>query len=334
MIKHYNIPIFIPHEGCKNECIFCSQRIITGQRDTVTDADIKKAIEVHAGYLTDKKNADIEIAFFGGSFTGIGREKMISFLDIASGYIGYKNIRGIRISTRPDYIDEETLGILNRYGVKSVELGIQSMDDDVLAASKRGHKASHTVEAAKLIKSYGFGFTGQMMIGLPESTIEKEIGTAESMVSLGIDSARIYPALVFRGTLLDEYFKSGRYVPLTLEEAVVRAKLLKKLFYKNDITVIRMGLCSSDNLGDISMYTGPYHPAFGELVESAIWYDVLSGELQDKIGAKKLYVHARKSDISKITGNKKNNINKLKKEFQIQNIKLIQDEKYYIEVEF
>lgn len=334
MKKHINIAIFIPHLGCKNDCVFCNQKIITGTSKRVTVDDVKNIIEE---YIALKKNIakdenEIEIAFFGGSFTGLDVNEMTNFLKIANKYVDEENISGIRLSTRPDYINNEILDILEQYNVKAIELGVQSMFDDVLSASKRGHTVDDTIKACELINSRQIALTGQMMLGLPESDREKDISTAYKLVELNIKSARIYPTIVFRDTELYQMYKDERYRVIDIEEAVYRAKEIKKIFDEHNIKILRMGLCSSDNMsdmGDESLYTGPYHPAFGELVEGEIIFDDLCEKIKqltkdennkNKNNNINIEIAVKKSDISKVVGHKRKNIIRLKERFNINNI--------------
>lgn len=348
MKKHFNIAVFIPHLGCKNDCVFCNQKIITGTQKKADMQSVKNTIEeyISAGKRAGTFNiaateneigAEIEIAFFGGSFTGLDRNEMIGFLKIANEYVGCENITGIRLSTRPDYITDEILDILMRYNVKAVELGVQSMFDDVLAASKRGHTVEDTIKACSLINERGIALTGQMMLGLPESDREKDIDTAKRLAELKIQSARVYPTIVFRDTELYEMYISGKYTPICLEEAVYRAKEIKKIYDSNNIKILRMGLCASDNMSADSadLYIGPYHPAFGELVESEVIFDRLCGEIEDKlkspaadgVGDINIEITTEKNNISKIIGHKKKNILRLKEKFGAVNIKICEEYK-------
>ena len=333
MKKHYNIPIFITHSGCRNDCVFCNQKIITGQPESSGEKDIRETIEKFINYIeiiysridnNSNNFVGTEIAFFGGSFTGLEKSQMIKFLQIANEYIDkYKIIDGIRLSTRPDYISREITDILLKYRVKSIELGVQSMFDEVLAACKRGHTVKDTEKACGIIKSAGINLTGQIMPGLPASDREKDIETAEKLVNLGIDSARIYPTVILRNTRLYDMYKNGEYEPLGLDEAVFRAKEIKKIFDLNNIEVLRMGLCSSD-IKDLDITAGAYHSAFGELVESEIIYDKLVEEIE-KIGDKNIIIRANKKDMSKVIGHKKKNIERLKEKFNLKDIKIIED---------
>ena len=205
-MRHVNIPIFIPHMGCPNQCVFCNQRSISGHSD-FSLSDVEKEIE--AVLSTVDSDTECEIAFFGGSFTGIERSLMISLLDIAQKYVDEKRVGAIRLSTRPDYINEEILDILSRYAVKTVELGLQSMSQRVLDATKRGHTATCAENACKMIKERGFSLIGQMMIGLPLSDTQSEIATAEKICDMGADGARIYPTVVFSDTELCDMMENS-----------------------------------------------------------------------------------------------------------------------------
>ena len=265
-----------------------------------------------------------EIAFFGGSFTGIDKQEMMKFLEIANEYIVGGAPCGIRLSTRPDYISREIIDILLKYNVKSIELGIQSMFDDVLTACQRGHTVNDTENACEIIKSAGISLTGQMMIGLPESNREKDIETAVKLVNLGINSARVYPTVILSGTRLYDLYKNGEYDPLDLDEAVFRAKEIKKIFDLNNIEILRMGLCSSDdvNIKNSENMIGAYHPAFGELVEGEIIYDKLVDDIQ-KNTEKYIIIRANKNNMSKVVGHKRKNIERLRAKFPDKNIKII-----------
>lgn len=274
--NHKNIPIFIPHLGCPNTCVFCNQRSISGcesfRRESVID-EIERALE------TIDESSEVEIAYFGGSFTGIDRELMIYLLEVAKSYVdekreGRARVVGIRMSTRPDYINGEIMEILSHYPVKTVELGLQSMRDEVLRASSRGHSAADAEKACALIKKAGYSLVGQMMIGLPLSTLDDEIYTAEKICEMGADAARIYPTVVFHGTALADMTDVGEYIPLSVADAVKRSKEVLKVFEKNQVEIIRIGLCASDNLMDASrVMGGANHPSLGELVLGEAYFD-------------------------------------------------------------
>ena len=306
-MKHVNIPIFIPHLGCPNQCVFCNQRSISG----VTEFDIGNVSKIIDDALsTVSKDDDVEIAFFGGSFTGIDRELMTELLRIAHSYVEAGRVSHIRCSTRPDYINEEILDILGSNGVKVIELGLQSISSDVLIATKRGHTALDAIKACKMIVDRGFDLVGQMMIGLPGSTLESEIDTARFIIESGAVGARIYPTVVFKQTELCELAMCGNYDPLSLDDAIQRSAEVLKLFLASKTKVIRVGLCSSENLISTDTYfAGPNHAAIGELVENKIYYDLIKEKIKDVNFEKNdvLIIYVARGCISKAIGQKKKN---------------------------
>ena len=311
MKKHVNIPIFIPHEGCRNECVFCNQRTITGT-SLSSDRDITEEIE--SALSTIESKAEVEIAFFGGSFTGIGIEKMTRLCDTAYRYIKNGRVKSIRLSTRPDYISKEILDILKSRGVTHIELGIQSMNGKVLEVCKRGHTTNDTERACKLITEYGFILGGQMMVGLPSSTIEDEIYTAKKIIESGAKEARIYPCVVFRNTELCHMAQSGIYSPLENEEAIKRASAVYRVFKENDIKVLRIGLQSSENLSsDSEVYGGANHPAMGELVMGEYFLSCILERKEEiknlaTVGKRNiLTIYCSENNVSKISGHNKRN---------------------------
>ncbi len=327
MKKHVNIPIFIPHLGCPNQCVFCNQRKISGVSEFCFDS-VEKEINTALSTIGDGK--DVEIAFFGGSFTGIDRNLMTELLEIAQNYLNSGKIHAIRCSTRPDYIDGEIVGILKKYGVETVELGIQSASDAILLRSKRGHSLSDSARAAKMLVDSGFTFVGQMMVGLPGSTLEDEIKTAEFIISSGAKAARIYPTVVFSETELCEMAKCGEYEPLSLEEAVYRCAVLLKKFTDASVKVIRIGLCESENLhSEKSYYDGPNHPALGELTENMLYFLEISEKLKElpDIRGQIIKVTVAKNCLSKAIGQKCINKIKLCEEYGLKDIIFAESEK-------
>ena len=324
MKKHINIPIFIPHLGCPNDCVFCNQRTISGRQSfdvSTVVSQIEKALS------TVSQEIKCEIAFFGGSFTGIDRELMIYLLSAAKRYVDSGRVSGIRLSTRPDYIDRERLDILRSYSVSAVELGLQSMDDEVLAASKRGHTARCAEEACALIKEYGFELVGQMMIGLPHSDIERERYTARRICELGADGARVYPTVVFRGTEHCDIAKCGRYLPLSNDDAVYRTKEVLDVFDRFGVPCIRVGLCSSENLSDEDeVYGGANHSAVGELAMGELYYDRICRVLDsmEKIEGKDIVICCSRGSTSKVAGQNRRNKIKICKKYGVKNIKILE----------
>lgn len=274
-MKHYNIPIFIPELACPNRCIYCNQRHISGQLQAVKPEEIEQIIEQHLS--TFIRPSFVELAFFGGSFTGIDEKDMIKYLKIVQPYIEKGEVKSIRISTRPDYINEKNLDILKQYNVRDIELGAQSLNEEVLAFAKRGHTVKDVENASRLIKDYGFSLGLQMMIGLPLDSVERSKETAKKILELGAKSTRIYPTLVINNTDLADLYKAGKYKALSLEEAVDWTAEIYKVFSQTDITILRVGLHPSEALikGE-QLLAGPFHVSFKELVLTKLWQEKLA----------------------------------------------------------
>ncbi|MCD8390344.1 MAG: radical SAM protein [Firmicutes bacterium] len=323
-MKTYNIPIFVPHRGCPFDCVFCNQKRITGTQSEVTPDDVRRIIEEHLKTLP-KDGAYIEAAFFGGSFTGIPMDEQSALLSAAREYIKSGDICGIRLSTRPDYIDTTILDNLLKYGVTTIELGVQSMNDEVLFKSGRGHTARQVRDAAELIGRYPFTLGLQMMTGLPGDTPERSLATADEIIRLHPKIVRIYPTLTIEDTVLADMYRAGAYMPQNVEEAAELCKKLLLKFEENGIAVIRLGLQSTDEICENgSVVAGPVHSSFGELVESAVYYDLISAALLN-VSDSDAAVAVNPREISKAVGNRKMNIKKIKRDKNI-NLKIIGDE--------
>lgn len=313
-MKHYNIPIFISHFGCPNDCVFCNQKKINGRETDVTTEDIKNIIETYLKTLPKKSKK--EVAFFGGTFTGISIKLQEEYLSVVFEYIKNGLIDGIRLSTRPDYIDKRIVDMLKRYGVTTVELGVQSLDEKVLIKTHRFYPMEKVYEASKLIKEAGIELGIQLMLGLPGSTDESDFASAVKTVELKPDIARIYPTLVIKETEMADMFKNGSYIPLTLEEAIKRCKKIYSLLDYNNINIVRVGLQPTEELNDNeNVLGGPFHPAFRELVVGEIYYDFLK-EIYNR--EKKLEVEINEKNVSKIVGINKINREKLGKDLVIK----------------
>ncbi|WP_311482644.1 radical SAM protein [uncultured Anaerococcus sp.] len=301
------IPIFIPFLGCPHDCAFCNQVKITNYKDKADDDSIRKQIEDYLSFFKDKETRK-EIAFYGGSFTGLPYETMVSYLEIAGDYKKKGIIDRIRLSTRPDYINNSILDTLKAYEVDTIELGIQSFDDEVLAANERGHTALDSKRASKLIKEYGFTLGHQIMPGLYKDRREKIIATALESARIKPDIARIYPTLVIKDTKLEKLYNAGLYEPLSLEEAAqISAEILMIFDYK-DINVIRIGLQPTENINEgRDVVAGPFHPAMRQLVESYIYRLYLETIIRRENLSGDIIIHANPKDISLIAGNKKSN---------------------------
>ncbi len=282
---------------------------------------LKQTVDESLAYIN---GADAQIAFFGGSFTGIERERMILLLKTAYEYVKTSAVSGVRLSTRPDYIDEEILDSLKSYGVTHIELGLQSTDNSVLAATNRGHDRDECFKSAKLITEHGFSLVGQMMVGLPESTIEKEIKTAEDIVAMEATAVRIYPTVVFEGTKLYEQCSEGKYIPISNEEAVARCLACLKIFRRAGVDILRIGLHSSEELS-IAPF-GANHPAIGELVYGEEAYNAIVEQIGDAdTENNELVIYAPEKSVSIVAGLNGRNKRRLYEEFGFKRIKIIKN---------
>lgn len=306
MKKHINIALFVPHLGCLHQCSFCNQKSISGCTKQTDENDVRQAVETA---LQSSGCESAEIAFFGGSFTAIDRDYMISLLDAAYAYIRSGKVGGIRISTRPDCIDEEVLAILKKYGVTSIELGCQSMDDEVLSLNRRGHSAEDVRKASALIREFGFELGHQMMTGLYGSDSEKDFYTASQIIAIHPDTVRIYPTVILENTENAERYRAGDYRVQTLSEAVSDCAKLLMMFNEADIPVIRLGLHSGGNVDD-GYIAGVYHPAFREMCESRIYLDLALKKLES-IPKGKIEITVSSRYVSMMYGQKKENIRRL-----------------------
>ena len=310
-------PLFIPHAGCKHDCVYCAQRSVTGRSAPVTPEDVSAALEALA-FGVD------ELALYGGSFTALPFDEQRALLDAAAPYLAAGKIKSVRVSTRPDAIDEDVLGLLESRGVRTIELGAQSMDDGVLAKCRRGHTAADTVRAAALIRERGFQLVLQMMTGLPGSTDELDRATAGALAALKPDGARIYPTVILRDTALYELWRRGGYREHTVEDAVRVCAEILPVFEAANIPVIRLGLNPTEELSNGgSVAGGAYHPALGELVKSRIFLERARALLlASKPGERKSVVlGVNKSDISQMTGQRRQNLAALEAEFKLRSVR-------------
>ncbi len=315
-MKKRIIPIFVPHKGCPHDCIFCNQKKITGVSTDVTSEDARNIIE--ECLETIDKDADVEIAFFGGSFTAIDIDIQKSLLSVAKEYVEKGLVKDIRMSTRPDCIDEDILSMLKEYKTSIIELGVQSLDEKVLLDSIRGHQSEIVYKSSKMIKNSGIKLGLQMMIGLPADTEEKCIFTAKKFVELKPDCVRVYPTLVVKDTGLEKLMEQNKYNPFTLEESVNIVKKVLVLFYVNNINVIRVGIQATDDIQiGKAVLAGPYHPAFRELVEADMIKDYLEFVILQNKNINQMLVKSNKKNISKIIGNKKTNVKYMEEKFGV-----------------
>ncbi len=305
-MAHSNISIFVTHVGCPHLCAFCDQRTITGSADLPSGEDVRRICERALHEVSDP--ADTEIAFFGGSFTAIERSYMTELLSAAHEFVGEGKFKGIRLSTRPDYIDREVLDILRSYGVTAIELGAQSLDDRVLEANERGHSAEDIVNAASLIKEYGFELGLQLMVGLYKSDESIERENLRKALEIAPSAVRIYPVVILKGTKLAELYLSGEYVTMDFDTVVsVCADMLCE-FEKAGIKVLKCGLHASEFV-ERYMAGGFYHPAFKELCEAEIYRRRIESTIfcTDISGKRKVTIAVNPSCISKALGQKRAN---------------------------
>ncbi|WP_311377733.1 elongator complex protein 3 [Anaerococcus vaginalis] len=330
--KEYIIPIFIPFLGCPHDCAFCNQVKITNYKDNINKENTIRQINQYLSYFPKNENLK-EIAFFGGSFTGLDKKVMISYLEIALNYKKKGIIDRIRLSTRPDYINNSILDILKKYEVDVIELGIQSLDNEILNANERGHSKEDSIRASKLIKDYGFKLGHQIMPGLYKDSFDKAIKTGLESIKMNPDMVRIYPTLVIKDTKLEKLYKECLYKPLSLDEAIEISSRLYMIYSYKKIPVIRIGLQPTENINEKKdVVAGPFHPSIRQLVETNI-HKIYLEELINKYGLKnKIKIHISNREISIIAGNKKANKNYFYKKYGLV-INFENDENNFIEYE-
>ncbi len=326
MKKHISIPIFIPGYGCTNDCVFCNQKTITGVAKNPSSAEVYKLIET---WLTsvDTTKTKVEIAFFGGNFLGISKKSQNDYLTIAEEFVKQKKVSSIRFSTRPDTITAENLDNISNFSVKTIEIGVQSMDDEVLTASGRGHSAQDSENATKLILQYGFTLGMQTMVGLPLDNAKKSLFTAKKIIELGAKETRIYPVLVIKNTELESLYHKGLYTPLSIEEAILQVAPIVLLFNQNNVKILKVGLHPSEAYAEgKDLIAGPYHPSFHELVLSEIWKQRIQKALLNNSNKQiKILVHPK--DINYAIGYGGSNRNWLKNQFD--KVVFVSDENIY-----
>ena len=321
-IKHHIIPIFVPHVGCPHDCVFCNQKKITGISTDITSKEVDNTIKSYLQTIPES-NQELEVAFYGGSFTAIDKDIQKELLGVANEYKIKGLIDRIRLSTRPDCIDKDVLKLLKDYGVDIIELGVQSLEQDVLDKSNRGHSKEDVYEAVRIIKQSDFTLGLQMMLGLPGDTKERSIYTAKEIIKLEPDFVRIYPTLIVKDTYLETLFFEQRYVPLSVDEAVDISSIILMLFEYNNINVIRIGLQPTENISAESgeVVGGPFHPSFRQLVESKIYGLILDEFLEESLmkGAD-IKIEVNKKEVSNIVGQKSSNIKIIREKFNLRKV--------------
>lgn len=335
-IKHHIISIFVPHVGCPHDCVFCNQRKITGMSTNITSEDVDNTIKSYLETIP-KSNEKLEVAFYGGSFTAIDRDIQMELLSVANKYKAEGLIDRIRLSTRPDCIDIDILDLLKLNGVDIIELGVQSLDQEVLDKSNRGHSKESVYESVKLIKEYDFKLGLQMMLGLPGDTAEKSIRTASEIIKLEPDLVRIYPTLIVKDTYLETLFEEKKYKPLSVEEAVEISSTILMMFELKDINVIRIGLQPTENISSESgeVVGGPFHPSFRQLVESKIYGLILNKFFDtNKVSGRDIEIKIDKKEVSNIVGQNRSNIKMIREKYDLRKVKIngidIDEDQFYI----
>lgn len=323
MARERIIPIFVPHLGCPRACVFCNQSRISGQtRETTAEsarAEIESALEKLNGQPA-------QAAFYGGSFTAIEAHKQEELLEAAYQFVAQGRLTGIRLSTRPDAIDEEVIARLKKYKVKTVELGCQSMDDRVLELTRRGHNAECCETATRMLKDAGFQVILQMMTGLPGDDGSQSIETARKIISLKPDGVRIYPTVVVKDTELYDQYLAGTYREHTVEDAVELCSVIWEMFQKAGIPVIRLGLNPTEELSGGAAVAGAYHPALGELVRSRVWLKRLDEAISTMERGDQLTITVPKGAVSLVVGQKKCNINAIKEKYAIKKVRILESD--------
>lgn len=311
-MKHYNIPIFLPELACPFRCVYCNQFSITGKQKLPDIQEVKNTID---NYLNSFKEKDrfVEVAFFGGNFTGLPEKMQDNFLKIVQPYLENGSVNGIRCSTRPDYIDEKRVKILKDFGMRNIELGAQTTNDEILRKCGRGHTFEDIKNASQIIVNEGITLGLQMMLGLPFDTFENDMQTARDIVGLGAKETRIYPCIVVKDTELERLYHSGDYKPLTLDEAVEQSATLYEYFTENDVKALRIGLHTSEDLNGAAYVAGPYHKNFAEMVLSRVW-----GRKFDKINEKSesITIEVPENQLNHAIGYKGENKKKLEQRFK------------------
>lgn len=311
-MKHYNIPIFLPELACPFRCVYCNQFSITGKQQLPDIQDIKNTIDKYLETFKEDERF-VEVAFFGGNFTGLPEKMQDDFLKIVQPYLEKGVIDGIRCSTRPDYIDEKRVKVLKSFGMKNIELGAQTTNDEILRKCGRGHTFKDIENASQIIVNEGITLGLQMMLGLPFDTFENDMQTARDIVRLGAKETRIYPCIVVKDTELERLYRKGEYQPLNLDEAVEQSATLYEYFTENDVKVLRIGLHTSDDLDGDAYVAGPYHKNFAEMVFSRLW-----GRKFDKIDEKsdRIVIEVPENQLNHAIGYKGENKRKLEQRYK------------------
>ena len=324
------IPVFLPNAGCPHQCVFCNQASITGgARRLPTSNELRSHLRRYLAYGA-RRRGRVQVSFYGGNFLGLNADGVSFLLGEIGPFVSTGHVDGIRFSTRPDTVTEDRLALLRGHRVSTIELGVQSMDDGVLAGSERGHRASDTLRAVPLLKERDYEVGLQMMMGLPGDSEAGALESARRIADLAPDFVRIYPTVVLRNSRLAQWYEQGAYTPMDLRSAVTLAKKLLLLFSARGIRVIRMGIqVTEDTDSEPAILAGPYHPAFGHLVYSEIMLDRITGALasasllQDSHPRICIRTHPR--NVARVRGLRNHNIHALKRKHRIESVQVIPD---------
>ena len=314
------LPVFVPHLGCPHACVFCNQRRISGAQSPAKPEDVKNLTAQSAAFLP--QGGKRQLAFYGGSFTAIPEKEQEALLSAAKQALDRGEIDAIRLSTRPDAIDDAVLARLRRYGVETVELGAQAMDDGVLRLSGRGHTAADVERASALVRAAGFELILQMMTGLPGSDDEKDVETARRLIALKPDGVRVYPTVIVKDTPLYDMWRSGAYREHTVEDAVRVCAVIVPLFEAAGIPIIRLGLNPTEELSGGAAVAGAYHPALGELVKSRVLLNKARALLQTAAPGSRVTITVGRGKTSQMTGQKRENLRRLTEEFRLAGLRV------------
>ena len=314
------LPVFVPHLGCMHACVFCNQRRISGAQSPAKPEDVKNLTAQSAAFLP--QGGKRQLAFYGGSFTAIPEKEQEALLSAAKEALDRGEIDAIRLSTRPDAIDDAVLARLRRYGVGTVELGAQSLDDGVLRLSGRGHTAADVARASALVRAAGFELVLQMMTGLPGSDDEKDVETARRLIALKPDGVRVYPTVIVKDTPLYDMWRSGAYREHTVEDAVRVCAMIVPLFEAAGIPIIRLGLNPTEELSGGAAVAGAYHPALGELVKSRVLLNKARALLQTAAPGSRVTITVGRGKTSQMTGQKRENLRRLTEEFRLAGLRV------------
>lgn len=318
-------PVFIPHAGCPHRCVFCNQRAVTGQGGPLPEPGDWQPPDAEFHGRHGRRQGIAQIAFFGGNFLGLPEKRILAMLTAASEYVRQGKVDGIRFSTRPDTVNRQSLSLIADFPVQTVELGAQSMDPEVLLLTQRGHSAEDTTAAVERLKAAGYEVGLQVMVGLPGDDATRLLETGRRIVELEPDFVRIYPTLVLAGSVLEAWYHSGRYQPLAVEAAVEQTMPLYRLFRRHGIPVIRTGLQPTEELSrEGVVVAGPFHPAFGHLVQSACFLAAARNALKrPSVSGQTLEIRVHPRSVSRMRGLKNANCRALRQEFGFSEVKVL-----------